>query len=336
MPEIDWNKLGFEYVPTKSNIRYTHRDGVWSEGRLTSSQTIDIHIAATCLHYGQTCFEGLKAFKRKDGGVHVFRPWENAARISASSARLLGPEIPESLFIEAVSKVVSDNIDYIPPYGSGGALYIRPILMGISPTIGISPSDEYELMILVTPVGPYYKSGVKPVDALIMDDYDRAAPLGTGNVKISANYAASLASIKAAKERGFTISLFLDAKEHRHVEEFGTSNFIGITKEGTYVTPDSPSILPSITNKSLMTLAEDCGVPIECRPVLVEDLPTFKEVGACGTAVVITPIRKLVRGDREWFYGDECGETLKRLYDEMTGIQTGDIEDRHGWLLNIN
>ena len=335
MPEIDWNKLGFQYVETRSNIRYTCKDGVWSEGKLTSAQTLDIHVAATCLHYGQTCFEGLKAFKRKDGGVHVFRPWENAARIAGSSARLLGPEIPESLFIEAVSAVVADNVDYIPPYGSGGALYIRPLLIGVSPTIGISPSDEYELIILVTPVGPYYKGGIKPVDALIMDDYDRAAPLGTGGVKIGANYAASLASLKAAREQGFSISLFLDAREHRYVEEFGTSNFIGITKDGTYITPDSPSILPSITNKSLMTLAEDCGIPVKRCLVPVEDLSNFKEVGACGTAVVITPIRKFVRGSREWFYGEECGETLKRLYDEMTGIQTGDIEDRHGWLLDI-
>jgi branched-chain amino acid aminotransferase len=335
MPDIDWDKLDFQYVRTKSNLRHTWENGEWSEGRLTSEQTLNLHIAATCLHYGQACFEGLKAFKRRDGKVHIFRPWENAKRMANSSKRLLGPDIPEKLFVDSVVKVVADNIEYVPPYGSGGALYIRPLLIGVAPTIGIAPSTKYELIILVTPVGPYYKSGVKPVDALIMDEYDRASPLGTGGVKIGANYAASLVPSKIAQERGFSINLFLDAKEHKYVEEFGTSNFIGITQNGAYVTPESPSVLPSITNKSLITLAKDLGIEVERRPVPIEELSNFVEVGACGTAVIITPIRKLVRDDKTWFYGDECGPTLKKLYDEMTGIQFGDIEDRHGWTFEI-
>jgi branched-chain amino acid aminotransferase len=205
----------------------------------------------------------------------------------------------------------------------------------VAPTIGIAPSSKYELVILVTPVGPYYRGGIKPVDALIMDQYDRAAPLGTGGVKIGANYAASLVPSKIAKEKGFSINLFLDAKEHKYIDEFGTSNFIAITPDGAYVTPDSTSSLPSITNKSLITIAGDLGIKVERRPVPVEELSDFVEVGACGTAVVITPIRRLVRGDKTWFYGNECGPTLKKPYDEMTGIQFGDIEDRYGWTLEI-
>jgi len=212
---------------------------------------------------------------------------------------------------------------------------IKPMVVQSTTTIGIAPSSKYELVILVTPVGPYYRGGIKPVDALIMDQYDRAAPLGTGGVKIGANYAASLVPSKIAKEKGFSINLFLDAREHKYIDEFGTSNFIAITPDGAYVTPDSTSSLPSITNKSLITIAGDLGIKVERRPVPVEELSDFVEVGACGTAVVITPIRRLVRGDKTWFYGNECGPTLKKLYDEMTGIQFGDIEDRYGWTLEI-
>jgi len=335
MPDIDWDKLGFQYVKTKSNIRLTWEDGSWSAPRLTSDQTLNVHIAATCLHYGQACFEGLKAFRHSNGETHIFRPWENAKRLSASSRRLLGPEIPEELFVDAVKQVVEDNIDFVPPYGSGGALYIRPLLIGVAPTIGISPSSKYELIILVTPVGPYYKGGIKPVDALIMDEYDRAAPLGTGGVKVGANYATSLVPSKVAQDKGFSINLYLDAKEHKFIDEFGTSNFIGITKDGAYITPKSPTVLPSITNKSLMTLAEDLNIKVEKRPIPVEELSDFVEVGACGTAVVITPIRRLVQGNKTWHYGDECGPVLKKLYDEMTNIHFGISEDRHNWLLKV-
>ncbi|NOY74665.1 MAG: branched-chain amino acid aminotransferase [Kiritimatiellaeota bacterium] len=335
MPNINWNELEFQYMPTKSNIRYTWSDGKWDDGALSTSSNVNLHIAASCLHYGQECFEGLKAFSCKDGAVRVFRPDENARRLSATSLHIMGPPIPEEMFLDAVRRVVKDNIEFIPPYGTQGSLYIRPLLIGTNPRIGISPSDEYLLIIMVMPVGPYYKGGITPVEALVMEDFDRAAPKGTGHVKVGGNYAAGLKPAKFAKSRGFPINLFLDSATHKYVDEFGTSNFIGITKDGTYVTPNSNSTLPSITNKSLMRLAEDMGVPVERRPIPVEELAELAEVGACGTAVVITPISRIVHGDREFSYGDECGPTLKRLYDAVTGIHYGELEDRHGWLFDI-
>ncbi|MCK5844899.1 MAG: branched-chain amino acid aminotransferase, partial [Victivallales bacterium] len=272
----------------------------------------------------------------RDGAVRIFRPDENARRISATSQHILGPPVPEELFLDAVRRVVKDNIEFVPPYGTGGSLYIRPLLIGTSPRIGISPSDEYMLVIMVMPVGPYYKGGITPVEALIMENFDRAAPLGTGQVKVGGNYAAGLKPAKFAKDRGFSINLFLDSATHKYIDEFGTSNFIAVTKDGIYITPDSHSILPSITNKTLMRLAEDIGIPVEQRPVPVEELAELAEVGACGTAVVITPISRIVHGNREFLYGGECGSpTLKRLYDAVTGIQYAEIEDRHGWLFDL-
>jgi branched-chain amino acid aminotransferase len=335
MPNINWNELTFQYMPTKSNIRYTWKDGEWDEGSLHASEEISLHIAASCLHYGQECFEGLKAFSCKDGVVRIFRPDENARRISSTSQHILGPSIPVDLFLDAVRRVVKDNIEYVPPYGTGGSLYIRPLLIGTSPRIGISPSDEYTLIIMVMPVGPYYKGGITPVEALVMEGFDRAAPQGTGHVKVGGNYAAGLKPAKFAKERGFPINLFLDSASHKYIDEFGTSNFIGVTKNGVYVTPDSRSILPSITNKTLMRLAEDMGIKVERRPIPVEELADLAEVGACGTAVVITPISRIVHGDREFSYGQECGPILKRLYDAVTGIQYAEREDKHGWLFDL-
>ena len=336
MQEIDWGKLGFQYTKTRSNIRYHYKNGKWSEGVLTQDTNISIHIASTCLHYGQECFEGLKAFKCKDGKVKLFRPWENAKRMSDTSKYLLGPELPEKLFIEACTRLVQDNLDFIPPYGTGGSMYIRPLLIGTTPRIGIAPSDEYEFIVMGMPVGPYYKGGIQPVEALIMDKYDRAAPHGTGNVKVGGNYAAGLMPAKYAKEHGYPINLFLDSETHKYIDEFGTSNFIAITKDGKYVTPESPSILPSITNKTLIQIAKDAGIEVERRKIPVEELSEFAEVGACGTAVIITPIKKIVYGDKTFTFDDKCGPTLKKLYDTVTGIQYAEIEDKHNWNLEVS
>ena len=337
MPNIDWEKLEFEYRPAKSNIRFTYDDGKWVEGRLTEDLYMDLHIAATCIHYGQACFEGLKAHSCRDGKVRIFRPEENSRRLSDSSEYILGPPVPVEMFVEGVKRVVQDNIEYVPPYGTGGSLYIRPVLIGTTPRVGIRPSDSYELVIMVIPVGPYYKGGITPVNALVMDRFDRAAPLGTGRFKVAGNYAAGLKPAKFAKDRGFPINLFLDAKTHTLIDEFGTSNFIAITKDGKYVTPNSASTLPSITNKSLMQLADDMGITVEQRDVPLSELSEFAEVGACGTAVVITPIHKIVHGEQTYTFGDgiSCGPVLQKLYDALTAIQHGEAADTHGWMVEL-
>ena len=244
------------------------------------------------------------------------------------------PEFPVERFIEAVKTVVRDNEEYVPPYGSGGSLYLRPVMFGTTSQIGVSPSLEYELVIMAVPVGAYYKNGIKPVEALIARDYDRAAPHGTGHIKAAGNYAASLISSKMAKDKGCPVALFIDPATHTYIDEFGTSNFLAITKDGKYVTSQSDSILPSVTNDSLLTVAADLGMTVERRPVPVEELADFAEVAACGTAVVITPVGKIVWGEKVFDYGwTEIGPTLKKLYDEMTGIQYGERPDKHNWLV---
>lgn len=332
---IDWDKLAFSYLPTRSHIRYTFRDGHWDGGELFEEHRITLPIAATCFHYGQTVFEGLKAFNCQDGRVRIFRPDESCRRLNRSMRRIMAPEIPYELFLEGVLKVVRDNIDYIPPYGTGGSLYIRPFAIGSGNKIGVSPSDEYVFIILVTPVGAYYKGGMKPVDALIIEEFDRAAPKGTGNIKLGGNYAASLKPSKSAKEKGFDITLFLDAQTRTYIDEFGTSNFIAITDKGEYITPDSDSILRSITNKSLIQLAEREGIPVIRRKIHVDELATLSEVGACGTAVVITPVRKIAYKEKVFYYGEECGPVLQRLYNLVTGIQVGEIPDEFDWLVDV-
>lgn len=333
--QINWDKLGFEYMPTKANIRFHFADGKWDDGKLYDSYDITLSVAANCLHYGQALFEGLKAFCCKDGKVRIFRPDENGKRLNASARRLLMPEFPVDRFVEGVKTVVRANIDYIPPYGTGGSLYIRPVMIGTSPQIGVGASLEYDLIILVTPVGPYYKGGIKPVDAMISRDFDRAAPHGMGHVKAAGNYAASLLPSKIAKEAHCPVALFLDPATHQWVDEFGTSNFLAITKEGTYVTSESSSILPSITNKSLMEIAAKLGIKTERRPVRVSELPEFSEVAACGTAVVITPIGRIFDGDQVYTYHQEIGPTLKKLYDEVTGIQFGERPDLLNYMVEL-
>jgi branched-chain amino acid aminotransferase len=333
---IEWDKLGFEFRPTRSNIRFSYADGKWDDGKLYNSYDITMSVAANCMHYGQAAFEGLKAFRCKDGKVRIFRPVENARRLNSTIDYLMMPHFSEKKFEKAVNEVVKDNIDYVPPYGTGGSLYIRPVIVGTTPQIGISAATEYELIIMVVPVGPYYKGGIKPVKAMIHDEVDRAAPQGTGHIKVAGNYAASLYPTSLAKKAGCSVMLFLDSRTHQYIEEFGTSNFFAVTPDGKYVTPKSSSILPSITNKSLMQLAEDLGITVEQRKVNKSELGTFAEVGACGTAVVITPVGEIIHNDKVYKYGDgNIGPVSKKLYDRMTGIQYGEIADKHNWMVEV-
>ena len=336
-PQIDWNTLGFNYFQTDSHIRYVWRNGAWDAGTLVTEPTINLHIAATCLHYGQAAFEGMKAFSGKDGGVRLFRPQMNARRLNASARRLCMAEVPEAMFLDACRRVITANRGFVPPYGSGGSMYVRPVLFGGGAQIGVAPSDEYYFLVMVMPVGAYYKGGFKPVRAIVLDDYDRAAPMGTGHVKAGGNYGASLEPHTVAHRRGFPVELYLDAREHQYIEEFGTSNFVGITKDGRYVTPQSPSILPSVTNDSLQQIARDLGIPVEVRPVRFAEIEQMVEVAACGTAVVITPVNEIVRGNSTYKTGpaEGCGPTLERLYKQIIGIQYGDLPDKHGWCWSV-
>lgn len=334
MTNLDWKNLTFGYTKTKYNVRSYFRDGKWGSIEVSSEETINIHIAATALHYGQEAFEGLKAFKGKDGKVRIFRWEENAKRLANSAEGILMEPVPMELFEKAMKKVIHLNYEFIPPYGTGSSLYLRPLLIGSGPKVGVMPADEYLFMIFVTPVGPYFKEGFNPVSVQIAKDFDRAAPLGTGHLKVGGNYAASLKAGMRAKHEGFSAVLFLDAKEKKFIDEAGPANFFGI-KNNTYITPDSNSVLPSITNMSLRTLAEDLGLKVERRHVNVDELESFDEVGACGTAAVISPIKRIVDREtgREYTYckDGKAGPISTKLYETLQGIQYGDIEDIHGW-----
>jgi branched-chain amino acid aminotransferase len=332
--DLDWANLPFGYHKTDFNIRYTWKDGAWDDGVLTSDETIPIHIAATCLHYGQECFEGLKAFETRTGEVAVFRIDENAKRLVRSCKKILMQPVPEAMFIDAVERVINANRRFVPPYGSGASLYIRPLVIGTGPQVGVRPASEYMFLVFVTPVGPYFKTGFKPVDLIVEENVDRAAPLGVGDVKVGGNYAAGIRASMAAREKGFTEVLYLDAKEKKYIDESGPANFFGITPDGQYVTPDSPSILPSITNKSLIQLAEDMGLRPQRRHVHVEEIFNFVEAGCCGTAAVITPVGSITYRDRKVVYSKDgrAGPLTTKLYDTLRGIQVGDVPDRYGWL----
>ncbi|MBN2159346.1 MAG: branched-chain amino acid aminotransferase [Spirochaetes bacterium] len=333
---LDWKNLPFDYHKTDFNIRYYWKNSSWSAGELVSDEYIPLHMAAPTLHYGQEAFEGLKGFETADGRSVVFRPLENAHRLQRSSERLFIPPIPDELFMEAVHKVVQANIKYLPPYGTGASLYIRPLVIGIGARVGLGPASEYLFIMFATPVGPYYKGGFKPIKALVVEDFDRAAPMGVGDCKVGGNYAAGLGGAHFGKERGYPIVLYLDSREKRYIDEFSTSNFIAI-RDNSYITPKSRSILPSITNDSLSVIAQDMGMIVERRPVEIRELETFNEVGAVGTAAVITPVNLIRYRDREYSFGDteDAGPVIKKLYDRLTRIQTGDYEDKFGWLYEV-
>jgi branched-chain amino acid aminotransferase, group II len=336
MSDINWSSLPFGYFKTDYNVRCYYRDGKWGELEISSSEEITMHMAATVLHYGQAAFEGMKAFRGVDGKIRLFRPDENAKRMASSARGILMAEVPEKLFIDACQKVVKLNERFVPPAGTGASLYLRPILIGTGAQVGVHPADEYLFMIFVCPVGPYFKAGFKPVKFQIAEDYDRAAPLGTGRYKVGGNYAASLYSGQRAHDEGFSNCIYLDAKEHKYIDEAGAANFFGV-KNNTYCTPESTSILPSITNMSLCQIAKDMGMTVERRHIPVEELSTFEEVAACGTAAVVSPICEIE--DREtkklYKFGAEPGPVCTKLYHTLKGIQDGSVEDTHKWNLVI-
>lgn len=335
MEKIDWKHLGFGYMDTDFNVRSYYRNGEWSELEVSDSNQISLHMAATCLHYGQEAFEGLKAFKGKDGKIRIFRMEENAKRMQKAAEGILMQSFPIDRFKEAVIKAVQLNARFVPPYESGAVLYIRPLLIGSGPQIGVKPAQEYTFMIFVTPVGPYFKEGFKPTPMVIMREFDRAAPQGTGNIKVGGNYAASLHSGVKAHEQGYSAVLYLDSKEKKYIDECGPANFFGI-KNNTYITPKSSSILPSITNKSLMMLAKDMGMNVEERQVPLDELSSFEEAGACGTAAVISPIGRIDDADtgKSYVFSKDGtpGLTCQNLYNKLRAIQYGDETDPYGWV----
>ena len=332
MKAIDWENLKFGYMRTDYNVRCYYRDGKWGEIETCSEETINLSMAATCLHYGQEAFEGLKAYRCPDGKVRVFRMDENAARLQSTCRGIMMPEVPTALFEEMVTKVVRLNQEYIPTYESGATLYIRPLLIGTSAQVGVHTASEYLFLIFVTPVGPYFKGGFATNPYVIIRDFDRSAPLGTGIYKVGGNYAASLRANDIAHSKGYASEFYLDAKEKKYMDECGAANFFGI-KNNTYVTPKSTSILPSITNKSLMQIAEDLGMKVERRQIPEEELSTFEEAGACGTAAVISPISYIDDLDTgvRYSYGEKPGPWSEKLYTTLRGIQYGTVEDKHGW-----
>lgn len=338
MKNFDWANLSFGYIPTDYNVRCYYRDGKWGEMEICSDEYLKLHMAATCLHYGQEAFEGLKAFRCPDGKVRIFRMDENARRLQSTCRGIMMPEVPTEMFEEMVKKVVRLNQEYIPTYESGASLYIRPLLIGTSAQVGVHPANEYMFLIFVTPVGPYFKGGFSTNPYLIVREWDRSAPLGTGIYKTGGNYAASLRANAFAHEKGYASEFYLDAKEKKYIDECGAANFFGI-KGNSYVTPKSTSILPSITNKSLMQIAKDFGMTVECRPIPEEELETFEEAGACGTAAVISPISyldDLEKNKRYVFSKDgKPGPVSTKLYNHLRGIQYGIEPDKHGWTIVV-
>ena len=331
---MDWRNLSFSYTKTNYNVRCLYRDNDWGPIEVTDSEYINLHIAATSLHYGQEIFEGMKAFMGKDGKIRLFRWEENAKRFRHSARGLLMPEVPDDLFKEVVFKAILANKEYIPPYGSHGALYVRPLLIGTGGELGVKPAKEYLFLVFVSPVGPYFKTGFKPVNMKICRDIDRAAPHGTGTYKTGGNYAAGLKAVEDAHKEGYANVIFLDAKEKKYIDECGPANFFAI-KNNTYITPESPSILDSITNKSLISLAEEIGLLTERRKVPVKELATFEEAGACGTAAVISPIYKVVDPaiGKEYVIGDgNAGPVSTELFHRLTSIQVGDEQDSFQWV----
>ena len=332
---IDWANLGFGYVQTDKRFVANYKDGAWDEGTLTEDPNVVLNECAGVLQYAQTVFEGMKAYRTEDGRVVCFRPDLNASRMADSAKRLEMPPFPEDRFVQAIVDTVKANIDYVPPYGSGATLYIRPYMFGSNPVIGVKPADEYQFRILCTPVGPYFKGGAKPI-TIKVSDFDRAAPHGTGHIKAGLNYAMSLHAIVTAHKEGFDENMYLDAATRTKVEETGGANFIFVTKDGKVVTPKSNSILPSITRRSLMVVAKDIlGLEAEERDVYFDEVKDFAECGLCGTAAVISPVGKINDHGKEICFPsgmEKMGPVIQKLYDTLTGIQMGRIEGPEGWL----
>lgn len=338
-PDLNWSDLTFSYTPTDYNVRCTFKDGKWGEIEVTDSPYLQMHMSAVCLHYGQESFEGLKAFRGKDGKIRIFRMDENAKRFIRSAERMLMAPMPVDLFCEMVKKVVKLNERFVPPYGTGASLYIRPLEIGITPKVGVSSASEFMVIMFVTPVGPYFKTGFKPMKVCITRDYDRVAPKGTGSIKVGGNYGASLLAGEKAHDLGYSNILYLDPKEKKYIDECGAANFFGI-KDNTYVTPSSESILPSITNMSLQEIAKDLGLKVEKRNIPLEEVDTFEEAGACGTAAVISPIAEIDDLDTGKSYiftkNNEAGPISTKLYETIRAIQYGEAPDEHNWCVIVD
>lgn len=335
---LDWENLGFTYKNLPFRYRARWKDGIWTVEGLVEDNQLVMSESSAALHYGQQCFEGLKAYRTKTDKLQLFRPHENALRLNRSARRLLMPEVPVEMFVEACKDVVRANADYVPPYGTGGSLYLRPLLIGVGDMIGVNPAPEYIFTVFATPVGNYFKGGLKPAKFIASFDYDRAAPLGTGAAKVGGNYAASLYPGKMAKSEGYADVIYLDPATHTKIEEVGAANFFGITRDGVFITPKSPSILPSITKYSLLYLAKErLGLEVLEGDVFINELDRFVEAGACGTAAVITPIGAFrIKGSDHIFYSEsEVGPVTRRLYEELVGIQFGDVEAPEGWIVEV-
>ncbi|UTX65386.1 amino acid transferase [Streptococcus milleri] len=335
---LDWGNLGFSYMKLPYRYLAYYKNGQWEKGELTEDATLHMSESSPCLHYGQQAFEGMKAYRTKDGSVQLFRPDQNAKRLQRTSDRLLMPQVPTDMFIDAVKQVVRANEEYVPPYGTGGTLYIRPLLLGIGDIIGVKPADEYIFTVFAMPVGNYFKGGLQPTNFLIQEEYDRAAPHGTGAAKVGGNYAGSFVPGQYAKTNGFSDVIYLDPATHTKIEEVGSANFFGITVDNEFITPLSPSILPSITKYSLLYLAEHrLGMKAIEGDIFIDDLDKFVEAGACGTAAVISPIGGVQHGDEfHVFYSEtEVGPVTRKLYDELTGIQFGDVKAPEGWIVKV-
>lgn len=335
---IDWENLGFEYMNLPYRFIAHFKDGQWDEGSLSEDATLHLSESSPALHYGQQAFEGLKAYRTKSGEIQLFRPDQNAERLQRTARRLLMPQVPTELFINAAKAVVKANHEYVPPYESGGSLYLRPLLIGVGDIIGVQPAQEYIFTVFAMPVGNYFKGGLAPTKFIVSRDFDRAAPHGTGAAKVGGNYAASLLPGQEAHDAGYSDVIYLDPSTHTKIEEVGSANFFGITKDNEFVTPLSPSILPSITKYSLLYLAEHrLGLKAYEGDVYVDDLEKFAEAGACGTAAVISPIGGIQNGDDyHVFYSEtEVGPITHKLYNELVGIQKGDVEAPEGWIYKV-
>ncbi|MFP6196899.1 branched-chain-amino-acid transaminase [Helicobacter pylori] len=336
LENLDWKNLGFSYIKTDFRFIATYKNGSWSQGELVSDNVLQLSEGSPVLHYGQACFEGLKAYRSQKGKALLFRPLENAKRLQTSCERLLMPKVSEELFLRACAEVVKANQKWLAPYKSGASLYLRPFVIGVGDNLGVKPASEYLFIVFCAPVGAYFKGGIEKGGArFITTIFDRAAPKGTGGVKVGGNYAASLLAHKMATDQGYDDCIYLDPATHTKIEEVGAANFFGITHDSAFITPHSPSILPSITKKSLMVLAKEyLNLKVEEREILMDELDAFKEAGACGTAAIITPIKEIAHNNKSYFF-EAPGHITKQLYDLLLSIQQGEQEAPKDWIFEV-